>query len=121
MKHVGFHVKLVFLLSGLLIWVLHFLFVYGLNGLACARGFGGNIAWGVGVVPLVVVAATVIAVLLEVWVLAVAFAGGGPGINGEADRSVREFWRFTTATIAGLSLIAVVWTGLPAFFIDPCT
>lgn len=120
MRRPGFSAKFAFLLSGLLIWALHFLFVYGVNGLACARGFAGNEMGGFGVVPLTVLAATAVALAFQGAILLVAYAGHGPGIHGEQDNSLGEFWRFTTAALAALSLVAVVWTGLPALFIHPC-
>ena len=120
MARSSFVAKLCFLLGGLLIWGFHFLFVYGVNGLACARGGQGNGPIGSNVVPLIVALATAIAVLVAATILVVALRGRGPGIADEPDPAVRDFWRFGAAVIAAFGIIAVTWTGLPALFIAPC-
>lgn len=112
--------RLLFLLSGLLVWAAHFGLVYAVTALACARGFSGNSGGGFGVVPLVIAAATGFAVVLQGLVAIAAGRGRGPGIGDEPDTSVREFWRYATVGIAVLGTVAVAWTGVPAFFVHSC-
>ncbi len=116
----GFTRRLAFLLSGFLIWALHFGFAYGLTAIACARGFSGNSSGGFGVVPLAIVAATGFAVVLQGLVAITAGRGRGPGIGGEPDTSVREFWRYATVGVAVLGAVAVAWTGVPVLIVRPC-
>ena len=78
----GFAGRLLFLTAGFLVWALHFGFVYGLNGLACAREFSGNMIGGFGVVPVVIVAATIVALVLQGLVAVTAVSGRDPGIGG---------------------------------------
>jgi hypothetical protein len=112
--------RLVFLLSGFLIWALHFGLVYAVTAFACARGFSGNSSPGSSIVPLTVAAATCVAVVLQGAIVVCAGRGRGPGIGGEPDTSVREFWRTSTMGIAVLGAVAVTWTAVPVFFVRPC-
>lgn len=112
--------RLAFLLSGFLIWALHFGLVYAVTAFACARGFSGNSGGGSGIVTLTIAAATGFAVVLQGSIVICAGRGRGPGIGGEPDTSVREFWRTATAGIAVLGAVAVAWTAVPVFFVRPC-
>lgn len=116
----GFAARLAFLLGGLLVWAGHFLFVYGFNGLACARGFDRNTVLGAGIVVLTVGIATAVAVLAAAGIGILAVLGRGPGIGDEPDPAVRAFWQLGAAVLAGFSVVAVLWTGLPALMIEPC-
>lgn len=112
--------KIFFLLAGLLIWAGHFGAVYAFNATACARAFAGLALWGVGIVPAVVGVLTLAALAADIAVLVLAQAGRGPGIAGATDPATAEFWRFATMALAGLSLVAVAWAGLPALVVPPC-
>lgn len=101
-----------------LIWGLHFGAVYGVNGLACARGWDGALLAGIPAVPALVVGATLAAMLLCALVLLRAVRGRGPA--ADATRDPREFARWFTALGAGAALIAILWNGLPALQVPPC-
>lgn len=117
----GFVAKFTFLLSGLIVWAVHFLFVYGVNGIACARPQLGPDVQAGSFVPATVLVATAFCVAATCGIALVALKDYGPGISAEEDASLREFWRFTTATNAGLAAIAILWTAVPALFIRPCS
>lgn len=112
--------KSLFMIGGLLIWGAHFGLVYTFNALACARDFVGLEVFGIGIVPLTVVGTTIIALVATLLVLVLAFWQKGPAAASRDDRPVNDFMRYTTITIAGLSLVAIAWNGLPAFLIPPC-
>jgi hypothetical protein len=116
----GFIARLTFLPGGLLVWAAHFLFAYGLNGLACARGFDRAELFGFGLVPLILAVATLAALTAACIILVLALLGRGPGIAAETEGGVRDFWRFGTAIVAAFSIIAVIWTAIPALIIAPC-
>lgn len=116
----GFMRKLMFFLSGLLVWAAHFGLVYGINGLACARSFATQPVAGTSLVAFSVAAATALAAIIIVAVLVLAIAGRGPGIGHETDGALRAFWRYGTIAIASLGVIAVLWSGLPVLIIRPC-
>jgi hypothetical protein len=102
-----------------LIWGAHFGVVYGINGLACARGLDRISVAGVSIVPVAVTVATLLALGLAALVLVRALLDGGPAAHvGSAD--ARRFVRWFTAAAAASALIAILWVGLPAFQLPAC-
>jgi hypothetical protein len=112
--------RLVFLLGGFLVWAGHLTFLYGFHALVCARPNTGTETPGMNVVPLTIGAATLIAIGLNLAILLTAIRGRGPGIGGESDTAIRQFWRYGTAVVAGFSLLAVAWSGFPVIVIRSC-
>jgi hypothetical protein len=93
--------QILFMSSGVVIWALHFGAIYGLTGLACARGWQE-------VVPPGVALATVVAAILALAVL----------VAGWRRRAQFESWM--TAGIAALALVAIVWEALPVLIVPIC-
>jgi hypothetical protein len=87
--------------AGIAVWALHFMAVYGVTALACARGWPREPAAAVGWLSLAAVAALV-AVLLHNWRRRAAF----------------EAW-FGAAT-AAFALVGVVWEALGAGVVTAC-
>ncbi|MBJ6127003.1 hypothetical protein [Microvirga splendida] len=112
--------KSLFMTGGLIIWGIHFGLVYTFNALACARRFAGTEILGIGIVPLTVIGTTIVALAATLLVLLLAFWRKGPAAASRDEKPVNDFMRYTTITIAGLSLVAIAWNGLPAFLIPPC-
>ncbi|HEY0848061.1 MAG TPA: hypothetical protein VGE12_22030 [Noviherbaspirillum sp.] len=97
--------------SGPIIWAAHFVAVYVLVALACARQFA-QAAWlGIGLVS---------------WGIALLTFAGVAGIVAIAARQYDgrsgqgEFERWITVTAAGLSILAIVWEAIPAVILPPC-
>lgn len=93
--------------SGPLIWAVHFLAVYVLAALACARGFadlawlGASVAqWGIGVMTLGAVAAVIV-------------------VQRRGSQAT-PFLDWTTLTLGWLSILAIVWEALPAYLVPAC-
>jgi hypothetical protein len=112
--------KSLFMIGGLLIWGGHFGVVYVFNALACARRFADTAYFGFGIVPLTVSVATIIALLATLCVLLLALWRRGPARAARDEKPVNDFMRYTTITIAGLSLVAIAWNGLPALIVPAC-
>src|SRR3546814_6226724 len=74
-------------LAGRLIWAAHFLLIYGFAALACARGFADVRLLGAGVVPLIVGAATAVAILAVAAMLLLALLGPGKENRSEEHTS----------------------------------
>lgn len=106
------------MMAGLLIWAAHFAVVYAFNGLACARGFAGTTLFGIGLVPAGIVAVTVLALAATALVVLRARRGPWPAL-GTSDEAGR-FVRWMTAAFASLSLLAILWIGLPALQVPAC-
>lgn len=113
--------KSLFMIGGLLVWGAHFGIVYVFNALACARGFVAVSVFGLGIVPVVVVGSTILALAATGWILLLAYRRTGPAAASRDDKAVNEFLRYTTITIATLSLVAIAWSGVPALIVPPCT
>ncbi|MFC4174297.1 hypothetical protein ACFOYU_19985 [Microvirga sp. GCM10011540] len=112
--------KSLFMTGGLLIWGAHFGLVYIFNSLACARQFVGLSYLGIGIVPLTVTGATVVALAGVVAVLLLALWRRGPARAPQHEKPVDGFMRYTTITTAALSFVAIAWNGLPALIVPPC-
>lgn len=90
------------LFGPLLLWLAAFSAIYGLQGVVCAQGMGHTVvlaAWG-------------LAVLLQGAVLAVLATRrfGAPS----------RFVRRVSMALAGVALVAVVWTLAPVAFLPAC-
>jgi hypothetical protein len=98
------------MLSGALVWALHFMTIYVFTALACARGFA-EVRWlGVTLVSWTIGAATAIALAAAVTIIALALRESRPaGFNA-----------WMTASVAALAAIAIVWETLPALMVPAC-
>jgi hypothetical protein len=85
--------------SGVVVWALHFGFLYGFTGLACARGFPHLVPWAAGAAT--VVAATAAAAIL-------------------LKNLSSEFTRWLTASLAVAALLAILWEGATVFMVPMC-
>lgn len=87
--------------SGVIVWALHFVAVYGFMGLACARGLEAAVPWTVGI-------ATIVA------------AGLAAGLLVRGARRRAQFVDGIAAGLAGFALLAILWEGLPILMVAPC-
>jgi hypothetical protein len=94
--------RILFMSSGVMVWALHFTAIYGITGLACARG------WPSLVLPSIAVA-TAVAALASVSIIAA----------GLRRRGEFEYWM--SASIAALALVGIVWEAIPVFLVPICT
>lgn len=97
------------MLSGPLVWAGHFLFVYGVTGVMCARPAMLDASmgpWIVGSASLVCIAA-IVAILV--------------GMRKSVPRAGEPgFVPAMTCMLALLSVLAIVWETLPAFIVPIC-
>ena len=87
--------------SGIVVWALHFTVIYGFAAIACARGFAAAVPWAVG-------AATTVAALLAVVIM----------VRSYARRS--EFVHWMAASLAALSLVAILFEAAPVLWFPNC-
>lgn len=109
------------LLTGsLFIWATHFGVIYLINTLACTRSFWRVDFNGFGIVPLVVILATLFAIAGACAILAKEVirlrAGPEQGKAGPAE----HFLAISTIGIATVSIVAIFWNAVPAFIVPPC-
>lgn len=110
---------LLFMLSGLLIWAAHFTLIYSFTALACARRFADVAVFGVGVVPLVVGIATLLAMVALVAILQRAVHRPSAA-DGEA-RANSSFVHYVAAAATVLALVGVLWEMVPILLIPACS
>ncbi len=120
MEERGFIGKMLLMMGGLLVWGAHFTVIYGFNALACARRFAHLEILGLGIVPLVIGAATIVALTSAGALLAVAVYRRGPFRISANGGSSEPFMRYTTIALAALSVVAIAWNALPAYIVWPC-
>lgn len=106
-------------MTGLMAWVIQFTVIYGVTAFACARGYADLRLLGFGLVPAVIVAATLVALAVTAVVLTGALARR-PRLVAETAHANDRFLNYTTILISGLSLVAIAWTGLPSLILPAC-
>ncbi len=104
--------------AGLIAWAVQFTVIYGVASVACARGYGHLTFVGIGLVPLTILAATVLA-LAATAVVMVHAARERRGM-GESTDPTDRFLNTTTLLVGGLSLVTILWHGLPALIVPAC-
>jgi hypothetical protein len=110
-----------YMLGGLIFWGGRFLAVYSFTAVACSRGWSDDSVVGIGVVPLGVGFFTLIAIVGCGALLAWAYARVRATFpDPDAEENTR-FVHYIAATVAALSLLAVVWETLPVFILPVCT
>lgn len=87
--------------GGALCWALHFAAIYGFTGVACARGMGGAVAWGIAAFTLA------------------ACMGAGLVLRA-ALRRRETFEHWLAAAVAGAALVAILWEALSALLVNTC-
>lgn len=109
---------ILWVLSGLIVWSVHFLIVYPFNALACARGFATARVFDVDVVPFTILCVTIAALVLIAAVLSLSAREGMRTAN-EADAPGRFLQRLALG-IGALSAVAIILETVPVMMIPPC-
>ncbi len=110
---------LIVMLSGMIVWALHFLFIYLFTSMACARGFADAQVLGMDAAPLCIGAATVIAAVAAAMLGYWARPYKPPGDGWGDDATVRNL-RYITAAVAALAIVGILWQGLTFLFLPSC-
>lgn len=100
------------ILIGPLVWLFAFSAVYGLHGIVCGLGWGGDEMLGFPLLRLVLVIAWLIAIGVQVVVLLGVYSR-----LGSPSDLVREVSRLT----AWVGLVATLWSMMPVAVTSSCT
>ena len=109
--------RLFWMTSGFAFWAAQFTVIYGITGVACARGWYRISFLGVDIVQASIGVATVLALAAT----AVVFWGALARERGPRDASSEGFIETATLWICGLSLVAILYTGVPALILPACS
>ena len=112
--------KMLFMIGGLLVWAAHFTVVYGFTTVACVKGLAVADVLGVGIIPFVIGAATLLAWATTGAILISATSGPIPPHSARYGETTEHFLQYTAATIAALSLVAIAWNAIPVLLVTPC-
>jgi hypothetical protein len=112
--------ELVNMVAGLLLWAGHLAVVYAVHALACAHGFDDRTVLGFALVPFTISVATALALLGCLAVLGYALLDLQRTRGRDDVAESQRFLTYTSATIAGFSILAIVWVAVPALLIAPC-
>lgn len=108
-----FGIELLFLIAGPTIWLAHYLFIYTVNAVACARSAMADQWLGLSASSWIIVAGGVLAL-------------GGMAVATRRQRQrVRAsgspaFHAWLTAALCVLSAVAVIWETMPVFLMPAC-
>ncbi|HEV7253480.1 MAG TPA: hypothetical protein VGN97_10345 [Mesorhizobium sp.] len=105
-------------LSGMIAWAVQFTVIYGATSTLCERGWADFALVGINIVPLVVVGATAVALAATAYVLWQAL--GWRKAMQEGTPPADRFLVDTTVVVSGLSLVSILWQGLPGVLVPPC-
>ena len=97
-------------LGGPLVWAAHFGLAYAASSIEAVCGVPGTAS-------LTVLAATVLAVLADLALIAAAARDRLPRMARQPDAEASAFWRGMTGIGAAVSLVAVLWQALPALLV----
>jgi hypothetical protein len=108
--------------GGPLVWATQFGVVYATNATACARGFANTMLLGLHISLVTTLAATVIAgaAIVLLWLAGEAAHRSVMASQSDNDPSSDELLHFLSRWLNGVSLLAVLWTAVPALIVDPC-
>ncbi len=115
------------IIAGPMVWAVHFLVLYVMAAVACAKGFYDAEILGIGVVRLIGAAVTLGAVVLILhgtrmsWRRWRTGPSSPPPPHDASDPDSRSrFIAYSGLLLCGLALIATVWQALPLLFFDAC-
>jgi hypothetical protein len=112
--------RLVGMMAGLWIWAAQFTVVYAFTALACARGLADWTLAGFNAVRLVILVTTLIALALDILVLIGALRVRRSASSQADSTSGDAMINYITLTVAAFSIVAILYTGLPALMVPLC-
>jgi hypothetical protein len=101
------------MLSGPIVWAVHFLFVYGFTGIVCARPAILTAWLGISMAAWVISAAT----LLSVAAIGTIYLRMRKTLRIAGDPA---FVPVLTGALGLLSVLAILWETLPVFLVPTC-
>jgi len=111
--------QVLLMLIGLIAWAVQLTVVYGVTSTLCGRGWADRTLLGFEVVPITILLATLVTFAVTAVALIWSIKNdrqAGEGAVAAAD----GFMNHTAVLINGLSLVVILWHGIPAFILPAC-
>lgn len=107
------------MLGGMIAWAVQFTIVYGMTSTLCGRGWADATLFGIGIVPFTILTTT-LAALAAAAILLIVSLREDRQLRHQPVSATDRFLSHSGVLINGLSLIAILWNGLPAFILPAC-
>jgi hypothetical protein len=107
------------MLGGLIAWALQFTLIYGVTSTLCGRGWADKTLFGGGVVPATILLSTLAAFAIAAAMLLLSLKEYRSLQHGTAS-AVDTFMNQAAILISGLSLVVIIWHGVPALILPAC-
>jgi uncharacterized membrane protein len=108
-----------FMLGGLIAWAIQFTLIYGITSTVCGRGWADGTLFGFGIVQATILLTT-LAALVTTAILFLLSVRQYSQMKEEHASPTDSFISHATFLINGLSLVVIVWHGLPALILPAC-
>jgi hypothetical protein len=106
-------------LGGMIAWAVQFTVAYGATSTLCGRGWADATLLGIGVVPFAILSTTLVALAAAAILLIVSLREERRW-RDQPVSATDSFLSQASVLINGLSLIAILWNGVPAFILPAC-
>lgn len=106
-------------LGGLIAWAVQFTIIYGATSTLCGRGWADETVLGLGVVQLTIFTAT-LATLAAAAILLIVSLREDRRLRDRPASPTDVFFSQAGVLINGLSLVVILWHGVPAFILPAC-
>ena len=112
------------MVSGLVVWAVWFVGVYGLAGLCCERGWNERGVPGGNLLSAALLGTTVIALIVIGWCARRGYSGWRSGrgrvAHGQEARHRARFMGFVMFALSLVAAVATVMVAIPILMLDPC-
>lgn len=106
-------------LGGMIAWAVQFTVIYGATSTLCGRGWADATLLGIGVVQFTILASTIATFALTAILLVVSLREERRW-RDQPVSATDSFLNQTSVLINGLSLVVILWHGVPAFILPAC-
>jgi hypothetical protein len=106
-------------LGGMIAWAVQFTVIYGATSTLCGRGWADAKLFGIGLVPFTILTAT-LATMVTASILLVVSLREDQQLRDSPTPATHSFLSRVGVMINGLSLVAILWNGVPAFILPAC-
>jgi hypothetical protein len=111
--------QVLLMLGGLIAWAVQFTIIYGVTSTLCGRGWADVTIIGLGAVQMSILAASLIAFAATAILLMVS-VGKDRQMKDGTMSAADSFMNRAAVLINGLSLVVILWQGVPALILPAC-